>query len=275
MWLISPAKVNLFLQVLSKRPDNYHEIYTLFQKITLFDEIELKVKQREFTLKFESEEEIPLERNLIYKAWRLFKERFSLKEEIKIWVRKRIPVGAGLGGGSSNAGTLLRALSKFYEVEEKEVFALALKLGADVPFFLSDLPCALATGIGEVLTPFPNFDAYYVLIYPNFKVETAWAYQNLNLTKSKNPVYYETSLPPWETPQGLINDFRDLIYKKFYPLYDNIERLLFEEGAKAVSLSGTGSTIYGVFENPPFEGLLRLKNSLKNVKIYLAKNLEC
>lgn len=274
MWLISPAKVNLFLQVLSKRSDNYHEIYTLFQKITLFDEIELKVKQREFALKFESEEEIPLERNLLYKAWRLFKEKFSLKEEIKIWVRKRIPVGAGLGGGSSNAGTLLRALSKLYEVEEKEVFALALKLGADVPFFLSDLPCALATGIGEVLTPFPNFHAYYVLIYPNFKVETAWAYQNLNLTKSKNPVYYETSLPPWETPQGLINDFRDLIFKKFYPLYDNIEKVLLKEGAKAVNLSGTGSTIYGVFENPPFEALLRLKNSLKNVKIYLAKNLE-
>lgn len=274
MWIRSPGKINLFLQVLRKRPDNYHEIYTLFQKITLFDEIEIKGGQRLFSLEFECEEYIPLEKNLIYKAWKAFQEEFCIKEEIKLWVKKRIPLGAGLGGGSSNAGTLLKALSKLYEVEDKSLESLALKLGADVPFFLSDLPCALAGGIGEILSPFPNYGAYYVLVYPGFKVDTAWAYKSLNLTKPKNPVYYEASLPPWRTCQGLINDFRDLLYRKFHPLYEEIEKLLLKEGARAVNISGTGSTIYGVFESPPFEGFTRLKNSLRNGKIYLVKNLE-
>ncbi len=272
LFCLAPAKINLTLQVLRKREDRYHEIYSLFQKVSLFDELEIERERPSFELIFECDEEIELEKNLLYKAWRLFKNTFQVKEEIKIWVKKRIPLGAGLGGGSSNAGTLLKNLAKLYEIERAKLFPIAVSLGADVPFFLEDLFAAEATGIGEILKPFPSFSAYYLLLYPGFKIDTAWAYHTLNLTKEKNPIKYEASLPPWEKKEGLLNDFKGLLYKK-YPLYEDLERALKEVGAKGVSISGTGSTLFGVFEKLPTNAYLRLKKFLKGGKIFLVKNL--
>ncbi len=272
LFLLSPAKVNLTLQVLRKREDGYHDIYSLFQKITLFDEIEVERGRTSFEWSFQCDEWIAPEKNLLYKAWRLFKETFQIKEEIKIWAKKRIPLGAGLGGGSSNAGTLLKALGRLYEIERERLFPLSVRLGADVPFFLEDCPSAEAEGIGEILRPFPSFSAYYLLLYPGFKVDTAWAYKTLNLTKGKNPIKYEPFLPPWEKAGGLINDFEELLRLNF-PIYEDLERSLKEAGARAVSLSGTGSTYFGVFEDLPIEAYLRLKNFLKGGKIFLVRNL--
>ncbi|MFN3504965.1 MAG: 4-(cytidine 5'-diphospho)-2-C-methyl-D-erythritol kinase [Caldimicrobium sp.] len=269
---LSPAKINLTLQVLKKRPDGYHEIYSIFQKITLFDEIEIK-KASSFSLDFYSEVAIPVEENLLYKAWKSFKYYFKISEEIKIKVIKRIPLGAGLGGGSSNAGTLLKALCDLYKVEKEKALPIATSLGADVPFFLMDYATAEGKGIGEILTPFPAYQAYYLLLYPNLQINTAWAYQQLNLTNEKSPIKYEASLPPWKQGSGLINDFKELIFKN-YPQYREYEKALYEEGALAVSLSGTGSTIYGVYEEPPLFSASRLKKNLNNVKIFVAKNLD-
>ncbi|MFN4197333.1 MAG: 4-(cytidine 5'-diphospho)-2-C-methyl-D-erythritol kinase [Caldimicrobium sp.] len=271
LYYLSPAKINLTLQVLKKRPDGYHEIYTIYQKISLFDEIEIK-KASSFSLDFLSEVTISTEQNLLYKTWKKFQQTFKISEEIKIKVKKRIPIGAGLGGGSSNAGTLLKALCDLYGIEKEKVFSIATSLGADVPFFLADYITAEGTGIGEILKPFPTFQAYYLLFYPSFQINTAWAYQQLNLTKEKTPIKYEATLPPWKHPCGLINDFKELIFEK-YPQFKAYEKILYEEGALAVSLSGTGSTIYGVFEEPPLISKSRLKKFLNNVKIYVAKNL--
>ncbi len=273
LFCLSPAKINLTLQVLEKRKDNYHNIYTIFQKVTLFDEIEIIPQQERFELEWQGEEVISWEKNLIFQAWKLFKETFGIKEELKIKVKKRIPLGAGLGGGSSNSGTFLKILSQLYGRDKKEVFPLALKLGADVPFFLEDFPSAQGEGIGEILTPFPSFSTYYLLIYPGFKVETAWAYQSLNLTKRKKAFKYSPSLPPWKEKRGLINDFKELLFQK-YPIYREIEKMLLEEGAEAVNITGTGSTIFGVFEEISFSTFLRVKNFLKGGKIFLVKNLE-
>jgi len=270
---LSPAKINLVLEVLRRREDGYHEIYGIFQKITLFDEIEIFRPTRSFELDFVCEEALPLEKNLIYRAYKLFKEKFSLKEALRVRVLKRIPLGAGLGGGSSNAGTILKALAKIYEVELKRLFPLARALGADVPFFLSEMPTCEVSGIGEILKPYPNFQAYYLLIYPGFKVETAWAYKALNLKISKEPVKYGASFPPWEDKKGLINDFKALLYET-YPVYRELERFLIDEGALAINLTGTGSVLYGVFKSPPLIPFARLKKIFKGVKIYLAKNLE-
>ncbi|MFN3920884.1 MAG: 4-(cytidine 5'-diphospho)-2-C-methyl-D-erythritol kinase [Caldimicrobium sp.] len=269
---LSPAKINLTLQVLKKRKDGYHEIYSIFQKIALFDEIEIEISPS-FSLDFISEEEIPLEKNLLYRAWKLFQESFGIKSEIKIRVTKRIPIGAGLGGGSSNAGTLLKILSKLFEIEREKVIFLAQRLGADVTFFVTDYFSAEARGIGEILRPYPSHPAYYLLLYPNFPINTAWAYKALGLTKEKEAIIYKTFPAPWNQPQGLINDFKELIYKH-YPEYAVYEKILLEEGALAVNLTGTGSTIYGVFKEPPLKFLPGLKKFLKGVKIYLAKNLD-
>jgi 4-diphosphocytidyl-2-C-methyl-D-erythritol kinase len=272
--LLSPAKINLTLQVLRKREDDYHEIYTIFQKINLFDEIKITRGCRLFSLDFKGEEPIELEKNLVYKAYRKFKERFGIPEEVAIKVRKHIPIGAGLGGGSSNAGTVLKGLAYLYGISLEELYEIAVELGADVPFFLSSYHCAIGEGIGEKLTPFPNFSAWYLLIFPGFKINTGWAYKNLGLTKSKNPVYYSEQIPPWHTEYGLINDFKKLIFENF-KIYEKYEKLLKEAGAIEVGLSGTGSVIFGVFEgNPPFFAYQILKELLKNEKIFIAKNLE-
>jgi 4-diphosphocytidyl-2-C-methyl-D-erythritol kinase len=222
LFFLSPAKVNLTLQVLKKRPDGYHEIYTIFQKISLYDEIEVELKEAGFELEFLSEENIPLEENLIFKAYKLTKEHFRIKGGIKVVVKKKIPAGAGLGGGSSNAGSILKALAKLFEIPIKELFPVARRLGADVPFFLMQEGACVGEGIGDKLSPYPVFPAWYVIIYPGFKISTAWAYQSLNLKKEKKPVIYSKDIPPWEHSQGLINHFKPLVFKH-YPVMQGIE----------------------------------------------------
>jgi 4-diphosphocytidyl-2-C-methyl-D-erythritol kinase len=273
-FLLSPAKINLTLQILKKRKDNYHEIYTIFQKIDLFDEIEIKKGTGSFSLEFFCETSVPLEKNLVYKAYKLFKETFNIKENVKIKVKKVIPVGAGLGGGSSNAASVLKGLSYLYGINHENLYSLAKSLGADVPFLLSHYPSAIGEGIGDRLTPFPNFSAWYIIISPDFQISTKWAYENLGLTKSKNPIYYTSNIPPWYQPQGLINDFENLIFEK-YKVLQKYKEVLKKYGAYTVSLSGTGPSIFGVFdERPPFFIYNILKSSLNDCKVFLVKNLE-
>ena len=273
-FLLSPAKINLTLQVLKKRKDNYHEIYTIFQKIDLFDEIEIKRGVRSFSLEFFCDISIPQEENLIYKAYKLFKETFGIKEEVSIKVKKIIPVGAGLGGGSSNAASVLKGLAYLYGIRLETFDDLAKKLGADIPFFLSPYPSAIGTGIGEKIVPFPNFSAWYIIICPNFQISTKWAYEILGLTKSKNPIYYSSEIPPWYQSQGLINDFENLVFKKYEDL-KKYKEILKNFGACGASLSGTGSSIFGVFDKePPFFIYKTLKLLLNDCKVFLAKNLE-
>lgn len=274
IYLLSPAKINLVLQVLKKREDGYHEIWTIFQKITLFDEIEVRRGRRNFFLKMEPEFKIPLEKNLIFKAYQKFKDSFNIRENCRIWIKKRIPLGGGLGGGSSNAATLLKALFSLFEIETDSIYDFGKALGADISFFLSSYFSAIGEGIGERLTPFSNFSAWYLLIYPGFEISTKWAYEKLGLTNSKNPVYYSEKIPPWKQPFGLINDFKELIWKEFRE-YKILEEGLREEGAQAVSLSGTGSTVFGIFEDkPPFQAYLKLQERFSQVQVFLAKNLE-
>jgi 4-diphosphocytidyl-2-C-methyl-D-erythritol kinase len=298
--LLSPAKINLTLQVLKKREDGYHEIYTIYQKITLFDELEVK-PQSSFELEFIAEETIPLEENLIFLAYKLFSEAYGIKDGFKVRVIKRIPMGGGLGGGSSNAGTFLKFLGKRFGIPKEELLSLGKKLGADVPFFIEDYLSACGFGIGEVLKPYPNFQAFYLLYYPGFKIKTAWAYQALNFKGEKKPYLYSENLPPWEDPKGLINDFKDLVYSK-YPQFQDIEKSFeiviskvlregtssltpkaLPEGSLAslgikgrIGLSGTGSTLFAVFEDEESASKAYdlLKNFLKGGKIYLARNLK-
>jgi len=271
--LLSPAKINLTLQVLKKREDGYHEIYTIYQKITLFDELEVKPHPR-FELEFLAEENIPIERNLVFRAYKLFTDTYGIKDGFKVRVIKRIPLGAGLGGGSSNAGTFLKFLGQRFGIPKGELLSLGKKLGADVPFFIEDYPSACGFGIGEILKPYPNFQAFYLLYYPGFKVETAWAYRALNFKGEKKPYLYSEDLPPWQDPRGLINDFKNLIYSE-YPQFQDIEKSFRRTGAKAIGLSGTGSTLFAVFEDEKSatKAYDLLKNFLKGGKIYLARSL--
>ncbi len=244
--LLAPAKINLVLHILFRRKDGYHELFTIFQKITFFDELEISLAKN-FLLEVEGNIQVPAnEDNLCIKAAKLFFEILGFSGGVSIKLRKNIPIGAGLGGGSSDAAAVLRALNELYQkpISEKELLKISKKIGADVPFFISSYSTALAKGIGDVLFPWPTYSAWYVLVFPGIEISTKWAYQNLRLTISKEPPNYEPSQPLWN--QGMVNDFEDTIFK-IYPILKKIKETLLNFGAEAALLSGSGSTVFGVF----------------------------
>ena len=245
MKLLAPAKLNLFLYVLERRPDGYHEIRTLFQKITLCDEVYL---QKATGLSLEVDGEAPPGRaNLCFLAAERYLSRAAVEAGVFIRLVKRIPAGTGLGGASSDAAAVLRGLARLYpgHLSESELFELAKDLGADVSFFLTPYSTALGEGLGEKLRPWPALPAWYLVVVPPFRISTAWAYRNLRLTKKKRPLNYGPENFSWD--QELVNDFKPLVFEK-HPELEALEEALRQSGALKVGLSGSGSALFGVFE---------------------------
>lgn len=181
----SPAKVNLRLEILKKREDGYHEIRTIFQKISLHDTLHFSLRQRRGVRITTDHPGLPTgKRNLVYQAVRSLLERSDYGGGVDVEIEKRIPLGAGLGGGSSNAATTLKALNQLLKVNltKKELMEMGAGIGADVPFFLFE-GSAIGSGVGERLRKITLPTLWFILIYPNFEVSTRWAYQNFILTR--------------------------------------------------------------------------------------------
>ena len=184
----APAKINLFLRVLGRRSDGYHDLESWMQKLDLYDIIELELYAGDRIEFFCDDKSIPADQtNLAVRAAIAF---FDLSEKCKgyglrLSLQKNIPVAAGLGGGSSDAGTVLRGLNELFDREfsESQLLELARPLGADVPFFVVGHDAVVATGIGDIMYPVDPLDnCSFVLVNPDFFVSTAWAFQNLTLT---------------------------------------------------------------------------------------------
>ena len=273
MRLEAPAKLNLFLYVLGRRSDGYHELFTLFQKISLCDEVYLE-KARGVILEV-SGEAPPGRSNLCFRAAELFLERAALEAGVFIRLKKRIPAGTGLGGASSDAAAVLKGLARLYpgHLSEAELFKLGRSLGADVPFFLSPYRTALGQGIGDRLSPWPTLPAYYVVVVPPFRVSTAWAYRNLRLTKRKTPLINGPEDFSWDKP--LENDFKELVFER-YPELFRLEGALYEAGALRVGLSGSGSALFGVFEDEAEaeRAAQRLREGFKEARVLVTGNFE-
>ncbi|OAQ20582.1 4-(cytidine 5'-diphospho)-2-C-methyl-D-erythritol kinase [Thermosulfurimonas dismutans] len=271
MKIEAPAKLNLFLYVLGRRPDGYHDLLTLFQKISLCDEVHLE-KATGITLEV-SGEAPPGRENLCFRAAEIFLERAAIKGGVFIRLKKRIPAGTGLGGASSDAAAVLKGLSKLYpgHLSEAELFEVGRSLGADVPFFLSSYSTALGEGIGDRLSPWPTLPAWYVVVVPPFRISTAWAYRNLRLTKRETPLINGPENFSWD--KSLVNDFKDLVFEK-YPELSVVEAALYDAGALKAGLSGSGSALFGVFEE---QGLAeraaeRLRERFKDYQVLVARN---
>ncbi|MBS3905870.1 MAG: 4-(cytidine 5'-diphospho)-2-C-methyl-D-erythritol kinase [Syntrophaceae bacterium] len=186
IYLESPAKVNLRLEILKKREDGYHEIRTIFQKIGLYDTLHFSLKRRRGIQITTNHPDLPTgKKNLVYQAVRSILERSDYGGGIDIKILKRIPLGAGLGGGSSNAATTLKALNQLLKINltKKELMEMGTEIGADVPFFLFE-GSAIGSGVGERLRKITLPALWFILIYPNFEVSTRWAYRNFILTRS-------------------------------------------------------------------------------------------
>jgi 4-diphosphocytidyl-2-C-methyl-D-erythritol kinase len=247
--LKSPAKVNLGLEILRRREDGYHELRTILQKISLHDTLHFALKKEEGISITTDHPSLSVGKsNLVYKATQAFIRRSEYKGGVRIRVKKRIPLGAGLGGGSSNAATALKALNQLVETDlpRQELMKMGMEIGADVPFFLSDGP-AFASGIGERLRRIDLPALWYILIYPNFEVSTRWAYENFVLTKRQFHFRFHKFLKTSREVSSLLrNDLEEVVSKK-YPQIALMKEMLSSAGALGTSMTGSGPTVFGIF----------------------------
>lgn len=248
--LYAPAKVNFRLDVLKRRQDGYHELRMIMQRIDLCDEIEISTRQEPGISLSCNHPYIPQDkRNIVWRAAEEMLEHSGKNTGIDIKIKKMIPVGAGLGGGSSDAATTLMGLNDLLGtgLSEQQLMAIGLKLGADVPFFIFKKP-AVAEGIGEKLLPLEHIPKLWlVLVSPAIHVSTSWAYQNLNLTSekvaAKIPLLYKSAA---DVCSILANDLEAVTIGR-YPVIAEIKRKLLAAGADGALMSGSGSTVFAVF----------------------------
>ncbi len=252
MRVSSPAKINLLLKVKGKRNDGYHELLTLMVPVSFFD-----------TLYFQKGKEgIELDApgcgcssadNLVFKAAGLFKLKTEIKNGIRIRIDKNVPFGAGLGGGSSNAAHALVALNKLFDagLNENQLCQIAREIGADCPFFIHGKP-ALMGGRGDVLLADTIIkDRVYLLAIPPFGISTAKVFSKykMSLTNSKDVFKMENITQESIAPENyLINDLEDSAFE-LHPELETVKMDLIRAGALGALMSGSGSTVFGVFEN--------------------------
>jgi 4-diphosphocytidyl-2-C-methyl-D-erythritol kinase len=267
---LSPAKVNLYLDVIRKRQDGYHDIATLMQRISLCDEMSFSPSDHGIVIKCPDSSLPENEQNLVYKAAKYLFSEASYPSGIKITIRKNIPIAAGLGGGSSNAATTLLTLNDMlnFHYTKDDLMKLGAKLGADVPFFIFERT-AWAFGIGDQIQGVENIPAcWFVLINPGFEVSTKVVYENLNLRLTKGSINY--SIPPLE---GLsARDLAKMLYNKLEtvtlslkPVLADFKKLLIKNGALGALISGSGPTVFGVFDQE--DGSIKAEEALKRMGI--------
>jgi 4-diphosphocytidyl-2-C-methyl-D-erythritol kinase len=257
-----PAKINLHLKILERGADGYHSLISVFQKIALFDSIRVKLHPSDsFQCAISGMQSIPLQDNLLYRAAELFCDIFKTAFSVQISLSKHIPLGSGLGGGSSDAASLLRLLSSLFPCSEQELANAAAALGSDIPFFLSDAPAALITGKGEKVSPlYPKKDCSQrrlVLVYPGFPVDTATAYRTLDESRGEGwssglqplapPSAWEQLLEADVSSWNWRNDFEPIVCNA-NPVYELIRKTCWAFGARFMGLTGSGSAYYALFQ---------------------------
>ena len=267
--LESPAKINLRLEILRKREDGYHELKTIFQKISLQDTLHFSLKEGKGISITTSDPRLPVGKtNLIYRATQSISKRSNYSGGVAVEIEKRIPLGAGLGGGSSNAATTLKGLNQLLETKlsQKELMELGLEIGADVPFFFFK-GAALGSGIGERLKKIELPNLWFVLIYPNFEVSTQWAYQNFDkrfsgptlskqqpssrkakgLTNQQFHINLDKFLKTHKGVSQILLNHLEAVVSKEYPQIDVMKKMLFSAGATGALMTGSGPTVFGLF----------------------------
>ena len=245
------AKINLGLNIVAKRPDGYHNLETVFYPIPLSDALEIVLAKEQkgnfvqtgITISGNPDE------NLVLKAYKLLKEKFDIPE-IDIFLHKKIPFGAGLGGGSADAAYMLKLLNDFAELNLtiNNLEEYAVRLGADCPFFIQNKP-VFAEGIGNQFTAIDlSLKGYYILlIKPDIHVSTQDAYANVKPQTPEKSIKEIIQMPVKKWKEYLVNDFELSVFKK-YPEIDTIKNKLYEQGAIYASMSGSGSSVFGIFE---------------------------
>jgi 4-diphosphocytidyl-2-C-methyl-D-erythritol kinase len=249
--LKAPAKINWFLSVLNKREDGYHNIISSMQCVDLFD---LLCFEEDEDIRVWSDLDVPVEENLVYKAAVLLKKVSSYKYGARIELKKNIPVAAGLGGGSSDAAYTLIGLNRLWglDLDKRTLLDLASELGSDVPFFLSGR-LSLVEGRGEKVTELKTeASAVMLLVKPQVSVSTSWAYNSYKTKLTKKAIDIKLFCQAFRVKDyaflrdTVFNDLEQVVISK-YPVIGEIKRMLLQNGALFSLMSGSGSTVFGVF----------------------------
>jgi 4-diphosphocytidyl-2-C-methyl-D-erythritol kinase len=273
----SPCKINLGLSILAKRADGFHALETVFYPVALNDIVEivptkLAVKENTNTIQGVSFSHTGISipgdtsNNLCVKAYQLLKADFPEMGDVKIHLHKNIPMGAGLGGGSGDGTTVLKMLNNLFNlnISKEQLLLYAARLGSDCPFFVFNEACH-ATGRGEILAPISiDLSNYTIaLIHPGIHIATSWAFQQLSPCVKEKSIAAIIKQPIETWKAELINDFEAPVFKA-HPSLETFKNNLYEQGALYASMSGSGSSLFGIFakgtkiESPATESSVRI-----------------
>jgi 4-diphosphocytidyl-2-C-methyl-D-erythritol kinase len=254
--LKTPAKINLFLEIKNKRKDGYHKLETIMQTVSLYDELSFELTDKSIFLECDNKTLPTDSTNIVYKATRVFRDYFKINKGVKIYLKKIIPMGAGLGGGSSDAAATLMALVKLYNVKtnKKELEQIATKLGTDVSFFLTG-GTALCEDIGCIITPLKAIkNLNVILVNPGFGINTPDVYKKIKfpLTKRVEIIKIKSQIDNGsfntnETFKFCFNRLEDFVLTD-YPEIAKIKNVLTTTGCISL-MSGSGATIFGLFDS--------------------------
>jgi len=246
--LSCPAKVNLYLRVVGRRPDGYHELVTVMQPLSLADVLTITLRAADIICECQGADLPRDDGNLAVRAVKAFQQATSTRFGVHLRLVKNIPVAAGLGGGSSDAAGVLQGLNRLQGLllNRSQLAALARQLGADVPFFLLAGP-ALGRGIGEVLTPIALPPLWYVLINPGFSVSTAQVYAGLRPPFPAPPPAAEIDAMLQHHPSTWLQNDLEAVTMAQHPELAELKTALRRQGAQGVLMSGSGPTVFGIF----------------------------
>lgn len=268
--VVSQAKVNLILRILDRRPDGYHNLWSLMQTVGLADTLTIALDPDSTDVHVTcTHPDVPLgPANLVYRAAQAVFDRAGIRTGVRIVLEKHIPMGAGLGGGSSNAAATVVGLVRLLDLRwtAAEMADATHLLGSDVPFFFY-APTAVVTGRGETVRPLRVAgQRWLLLVNPGFGVETAWAYRTLAAGRTQAPPVPEglralgATGVEWRQIASLMgNDFEDVVFPH-HPMLKTLKERLREAGAESAFLSGTGATVFGVF--PSLEAAERARDGM-------------
>ncbi|MEG2774729.1 MAG: 4-(cytidine 5'-diphospho)-2-C-methyl-D-erythritol kinase, partial [Acetivibrio sp.] len=253
------AKINLGLDVLRKREDNYHEVRMIMQTIDLYDKLSMKILNTNEIKLTTNLSFLPTnENNLVYKGVKLLKEEFHIEKGVQIHLEKHIPVSAGMAGGSSDCAAALKGMNTLFKLglSTEELRSRGVKLGADVPYCILG-GTALSQGIGEILTPVsPMPKCHFLIVKPNLHVSTKFVYEHLDLPNLKEHPDIDGIIAAIEDKNifGIASRLKNVLESvtiKEHPEIGELKDLMMEHGALGSLMSGSGPTVFGIFNNLP------------------------
>lgn len=265
------CKINIGLYITAKRSDGFHDLETIFFPIQWNDVLEFFPSSQNHTALHLSGLSIPgsPSNNLVLKAYHLIKQDYPHLPHLNIFLHKILPLGAGLGGGSANGAFMLKALNQYFNlnIHQDQLLNYALQLGSDCPFFIYNQPC-FAKGRGEVLTPLSIqlSGKSLVLINPGIHVNTQWAFQQIIPQKAAFDLHQIESVPIGEWKYCIANQFEAAVLEA-HPAVGDIKKILYQKGALYAAMSGSGSTVFGIFES----GAIQISEFPNN---YLVKKID-